>query len=127
VGWRIVRFRTRHEYGYSKWKRKIVQAAGWLGREFVVSNGKSMQLTESHKQYWHKNLKLTGALLIVWFVVTFVLGWFARDLQFVTFLGFPLSFFMGAQGAILIFVFLVWFYAYRMDRLDREFGVQEED
>jgi putative solute:sodium symporter small subunit len=86
-----------------------------------------MHLTEQHKQYWHKNLKLTGALLVVWFVVTFVLGWFARDLQSVTFLGFPLSFFMGAQGAILIFVFLVWFYAYRMDKLDREYGVQEGD
>ena len=86
-----------------------------------------MQLTEKHKQYWHKNLKLTGALLVVWFVVTFVLGWFARDLQSVTLLGFPLSFFMGAQGAILIFVFLVWFYAHRMDKLDNEYGVQEGD
>jgi putative solute:sodium symporter small subunit len=86
-----------------------------------------MQLTEKHKHYWHKNLKLTGALLVVWFVVTFVLGWFARDLQSVTLLGFPLSFFMGAQGAILIFVFLVWFYAYRMDKLDNEYGVQEGD
>jgi putative solute:sodium symporter small subunit len=86
-----------------------------------------MQLTEKHKQYWHKNLKLTGALLVVWFVVTFVLGWFARDLQSITFLGFPLSFYMGAQGAILIFVFLVWFYAYRMNKLDHEYGVQEGD
>lgn len=86
-----------------------------------------MQLTEQHKQYWRKNLKLTGALLVIWFVVTFVLGWFARDLQSVTFLGFPISFFMGAQGAILVFVVLVWYYAYRMDKLDREYDVQEGD
>ena len=86
-----------------------------------------MQLTKRHKQYWQKNLTLTGSLLVVWFVATFVIGWFARDLQSITFLGFPFSFFMGAQGAILIFVFLVWFYAYRMDKLDREFGVQEGD
>ena len=86
-----------------------------------------MQLTEKHKQYWLKNLRLTGILLAIWFVVTFVLGWFARDLQSITFFGFPLSFFMGAQGAVLIFVFLVWYYAYRMDRLDREYEVHEGD
>ena len=84
-------------------------------------------MTEKHKQYWRKNLRLTGALLTVWFVVTFVLGWFARDLQSVTFLGFPLSFFVGAQGALLIFVVLVGYYAYRMDKLDREYGVNEDD
>jgi putative solute:sodium symporter small subunit len=86
-----------------------------------------MQLTEQHKRYWKRNLKLTGSLLAVWFVVTFVFGWFARDLQSVTFLGFPLSFYMGAQGAQLIFLILVGYYAYCMDKLDREFGVQEED
>ena len=86
-----------------------------------------MQLTGKHKQYWQKNLRLTGVLLTIWFVVTFVFGWFARDLQSVTFLGFPLSFYMGAQGAVLIFVALVGFYAFCMDKLDREFGVQEQD
>jgi putative solute:sodium symporter small subunit len=86
-----------------------------------------MQLTEKHKQYWRKNLRLTGALLAVWFAVTFVIGWFARDLQSITILGFPLSFFMGAQGALLIFVILVGYYAYRMDKLDREYGVNEDD
>jgi len=84
-----------------------------------------MLLTEKHKRYWRKNLKLTGSLLGVWFVVTFVLGWFARDLQSITLLGFPLSFFMGAQGAILIFVILVGYYAYRMEKLDIEYDVQE--
>ena len=86
-----------------------------------------MQLTKKHKQYWQKNLRLTGVLLAIWFVVTFVIGWFARDLQSTTFLGFPLSFYMGAQGALLIYVILVGYYAYCMDKLDREYGVQEGD
>jgi putative solute:sodium symporter small subunit len=86
-----------------------------------------MQLTEKHRQYWRRNLRLTGFLLAVWFVVTFVVGWFARDLQSLTFLGFPLSFYMGAQGALVIFVVLVGYYAYRMDKLDREYGVHEDD
>ena len=86
-----------------------------------------MQLTEKHKRYWRKNLRLTGVLLAVWFVVTFVVGWVARDLQSVVILGFPLSFYMGAQGALVIFVVLVGYYAYRMDKLDREYGVHEDD
>lgn len=86
-----------------------------------------MQLTEKHKQYWKKNLRLTGSLLAIWFVVTFVIGWYARDLQSITFLGFPLSFYIGAQGALLIYVILVGYYAYCMDKLDRQYGVQEGD
>jgi len=84
-----------------------------------------MQLSEKHKQYWQRNLRLTGALLAVWFVVTFVVGWFARDLQSIIILGFPLPFYMGAQGALLVYVALVGYYAYCMSKLDREYGVQE--
>ncbi len=86
-----------------------------------------MQLTEKHKQYWQRNLRLTGVLLAIWFAVTFVIGWFARDLQSITFLGFPLSFYMGAQGAVLVYVILVGYYARCMDKLDREYGVHEGD
>lgn len=86
-----------------------------------------MRLTERHRQYWRKNLRLTGILLAIWFVVTFVLGWFARDLQSIIVLGFPLSFYMAAQGAIVVYVALVAYYAYCMDKLDREYGVQEGD
>lgn len=86
-----------------------------------------MQLTEKHKQYWYRNLRLTGLLLTVWFVATFVVVWFARDLQSIAFMGFPFSFYMGAQGALLIYVLVIGYYAYRMDKLDREFGVQEAD
>ncbi len=84
-----------------------------------------MQLTEKHRQYWQRNLRLTGVLLAIWFVVTFVAGWFARDLQSLTFLGFPLPFYMAAQGALLLYVILVGYYAWCMDKLDRECGVQE--
>jgi putative solute:sodium symporter small subunit len=84
-----------------------------------------MQLTEKHRQYWQRNLRLTGILLAVWFVVTFVAGWFARDLQSITLLGFPLPFYMAAQGAILVYVILVGYYAYSMDKLDREYDVHE--
>ncbi len=84
-----------------------------------------MQLTERHRQYWQKNLRLTAVLLSIWFVVTFVVGFFARDLNF-TFFGWPFSFGVGAQGALVVYVVIIWFYARTMNRLDNEHGVAEE-
>jgi len=86
-----------------------------------------MQLTEQHREYWKKNTRLTAFLLAIWFVATFVVSWFARELQVVTVLGFPLPFYMGAQGALVIYVILVGYYAHRMGKLDKEYGVQEDD
>ncbi|HMV54064.1 MAG TPA: DUF4212 domain-containing protein [Rhodocyclaceae bacterium] len=85
-----------------------------------------MQLTETHRHYWQKNLRLTGILLAIWFVVTFGVSYFARDLSF-SFFGWPFSFWMGAQGALVIYVIIIWYYARAMNRLDQEHGVAEEE
>ena len=85
-----------------------------------------MQLTEKHRQYWRKNLNITAILLAIWFFVTFVVGYFARDLSF-NFFGWPFSFWMGAQGALIVYVAIIWFYARYMNKLDQEYGVAEED
>ena len=86
-----------------------------------------MQLTEKHNEYWHKNLVITGILLSVWFVVTFVEAWFARELNTMTFLGFPLGFYMSAQGSLIIYVALIGIYAILMRKLDLEYNVDEGD
>jgi len=86
-----------------------------------------MQLTEKHKEYWHKNLMITAVLLAIWFVVTFVEAWFARDLNNVTFMGFPLGFYMSAQGSLAVYVILIGVYAWYMNRLDKEYDVDEGD
>ncbi|MEY2624051.1 MAG: hypothetical protein RLZZ101_1286, partial [Pseudomonadota bacterium] len=78
-----------------------------------------MQLTESHKQYWSKNLRITAILLFIWFVVTFVVGFYARDLAF-NFFGWPFSFWMGAQGSLVIYVLIIAYYAHYMNKLDQE-------
>jgi putative solute:sodium symporter small subunit len=85
-----------------------------------------MQLTERHRQYWQKNLRITGVLLAIWFVVTYGVGYFARDLNF-TFFGWPFSFWVGAQGALIVYVVIIWFYANYMNRMDQEHGVAEEE
>jgi putative solute:sodium symporter small subunit len=85
-----------------------------------------MQLTDRHREYWRRNLMLTGVLLVIWFAVTFVVAWYARDLGDINFLGFPLPFWVGAQGAPIVYVLLVRHYAKRMNELDEEYGVAED-
>jgi putative solute:sodium symporter small subunit len=84
-----------------------------------------MQLTEKHREYWHRNLAITAILLLIWFVVTFVMGYFAIPLAQITFFGWPLSFYMAAQGSLIVYVVLIWVYARYMNKLDIEYGVQE--
>lgn len=86
-----------------------------------------MQLTEKHNEYWRKNLMYTAVLLLVWFVVTFVEAWFARELNGITFFGFPLGFYMSAQGSLAIYVAIIGIYAILMRKLDLEYNVDEGD
>ena len=86
-----------------------------------------MQLTEKHHEYWRKNLVITAILLFIWFVVTFVEAWYARELNQFSFLGFPLGFYMSAQGSLVIYCVLIGVYAWYMNKLDVEYGVDEGD
>ena len=83
-----------------------------------------MQLTEKHKEYWRKNLTMTAILLFAWFVLTFVIGYYARELHNVTILGFPFAFYMGAQGSLVLYV-IIGFYAWYMNKQDKLYGVHE--
>ena len=73
---------------------------------------------DARARHWHRTQRLTASLLLVWFVVGFVVTWFARDLDF-PFFGWPFSFWVAAQGGIIVFVALLAVYARRMARLDR--------
>ena len=83
------------------------------------------QLTERHHQYWRKTLWITGVLLAIWFFVTFVIGYFARDLNF-TFFGWPFSFWVASLGALIVYVLIIWYYERYMNNLDIEHGVSED-
>jgi putative solute:sodium symporter small subunit len=85
-----------------------------------------MQLTDNHRRYWRKNLNITAVLLVIWFFVTFVVSYYARELNF-NFFGWPFSFWMGAQGALIIYVALIGYYAWYMGKLDKEHGVEESE
>lgn len=86
-----------------------------------------MELTDKHREYWRKNLVITAILLAVWFVATFIEAWYARELNSISFLGFPLGFYMSAQGSLAIYVAVIGIYAWYMNKLDIEYGVDEEE
>ncbi|HEU5192920.1 MAG TPA: DUF4212 domain-containing protein [Methylomirabilota bacterium] len=85
-------------------------------------------LTDRQKEaYWRYNVRLTTILLVIWFVVTYIIsglmaGWFN---QF-TILGFPLGYYMAAQGSLAIFVIEIAVYAKLMNAKDEQYGIQEE-
>ena len=81
---------------------------------------------ESRRRYWRSNLRVSAGLLCVWFLVSFVVSFFARELSF-SFFGWPFSFWMAAQGSLLVYGAIIWFYAHYMARLDVAHDVQEID
>ena len=84
-----------------------------------------MQLTEKHQEYWSRNLRLTAVRLFIWFVVTYVMAYFAIPLAEINFFGWPLSFYMAAQGSLIVDVVIIWYYARAMRKMDLEDGVDE--
>ena len=86
------------------------------------------ELTEQQKKdYWRYNLRLTMILLAIWFVVGYLLsGLWAAELNKVSFLGFPLGYYVAAQGSLAIFVIEIAIYARLMNKKDLEYGIYEE-
>jgi putative solute:sodium symporter small subunit len=82
---------------------------------------------EQRRAYWRYNITLTTILLVIWFVAAYIVsGLLAGWLNQYTFLGFPLGYYMAAQGSLAIFVIEIAVYAYLMNRLDLRYGIREE-
>ncbi len=79
------------------------------------------------QQYWKKNLRYLFILLSIWFIVSYGCGiLFADTLNTIKIGGFPLGFWFAQQGAIYVFVVLIFVYVIWMNRLDKEFDVDEK-
>jgi putative solute:sodium symporter small subunit len=77
--------------------------------------------------YWKANVRLVLISLVIWALVSFGAGILFRPmLSGVKVGGTDLGFWFAQQGSILVFLALIFFYAWRMNQLDREFGVEEE-
>lgn len=77
--------------------------------------------------YWKENLKILSILLVIWFVVSFGCGiLFVDALDSIQFFGFNLGFWFAQQGAIYVFVALIFVYVYLMGKLDKKYDVEED-
>lgn len=83
-----------------------------------------MKLNLNQQAYWRKNLRAIVLLLTLWFLLSFVLIYFARQLSF-SFFGWPFSFWAAGQGAPLVYCAIVAIYARYMSRLDRRHEIVE--
>ena len=83
--------------------------------------------TKDRSEYWRKNIGIITWCLVVWALVSLGAGiLFAPMLNGFSIGGYPLGFWFAQQGSIYIFIILIFYYAWRMNRLDREFDVHEE-
>ena len=84
-------------------------------------------MIEPKRAYWKRNLKYLMILLFVWFISSFGAGiLFAEELNSIKIGGFKLGFWFAQQGSIYIFILLIFTYVILMNRLDREFDVDEK-
>jgi putative solute:sodium symporter small subunit len=80
------------------------------------------------KEYWRRNLRLVAVCMAIWFVVSYLFGIIlVEPLNNIRIGGYKLGFWFAQQGSIYVFVALIFFYAKRMNKLDREFGVHEDE
>ncbi len=76
--------------------------------------------------HWAKTKSLTFTVLGLWFVFAFLVHWFANALNSFSIFGFPLGFYMAAQGSLAAFVIIIFWLTKRQAAIDEEFGVAEE-
>ncbi len=86
-----------------------------------------MSDNSSNNAYWSANLRIIVISLVIWALVSFGFGILLRPmLSGIAVGGSDLGFWFAQQGSILVFLALIFFYAFRMNKLDREHGVEEE-
>lgn len=85
-----------------------------------------MTQDKSPKEYWRRNLRLLTILLTIWFIVSYGFGiLFVDQLNAIRIGGFKLGFWFAQQGSIYVFIALIFYYVYAMNKLDKEFDVDE--
>ena len=86
-----------------------------------------MEFSQRMEAYWQANVRLLVTLLVIWFVVSFGFGIILVDvLNTFSLGGYPLGFWFAQQGSIYTFIGLIFFYTWKMNKIDKEFDVHEE-
>ena len=88
-----------------------------------MSDTISPEATEAH---WAASRRLMWTTLGIWAFFSFFIHFFVSILNGVVFLGFPLGFYMAAQGSLIVFVVLIFWFSWSQNRIDEKFGVAED-
>jgi len=89
-----------------------------------MSDQSTQTSANNRLHYWRRTRQFTMIMLLVWFAATFGIIWFARELSTISFFGWPLSFYLVAQGAVLLYSVLIGVHTYYMGKLDE--GAKQE-
>ena len=79
------------------------------------------------QRHWARTTTLMWVMLILWIFFSFIIHMFVHQLNTIKFLGFPLGFYMAAQGSLIIFVAMLFWFARAQDKIDREEGFAEDE
>ena len=80
---------------------------------------------EARERHWSKTRNLTIVVLLLWALFALIVPAMASSLNSMTFLGFPLGYYMCVQGSLIAFVAMIWIQNWRQDQIDDEFGIEE--
>jgi len=83
--------------------------------------------TQQREAHWKKTRSLMIIHLSIWFVFAYLVHWFANDLNSISFMDFPLGYYMAAQGSLFAFVIQLFIFVKQQDKIDRQFGMAEDD
>jgi putative solute:sodium symporter small subunit len=77
--------------------------------------------------HWQRTKKLMIVHMVIWFIFSYVVHWFATDLNSMTFMHFPLGFYFAAQGSLAVFVVQLFFFSWQQHKIDVECGMAETE
>jgi putative solute:sodium symporter small subunit len=81
---------------------------------------------EAAEQHWTRTRSLMWVTLLLWFIFSFVIHLFADALNEIVILGFPLGWYFAAQGSLIVFVVLCFWFSARQNRIDEDCGMAED-
>jgi putative solute:sodium symporter small subunit len=84
-------------------------------------------MQQGEDRYWRRTSSLMWMMLVTWAFFAFVIHMFVNQLNSINIMGFPLGFYMAAQGSLIAFVVILFYFAYAQDKIDREEGVAEDE
>ena len=85
-----------------------------------------MQDEEKYEKHWEKTQRLMYIMMGLWICFSFFIHMFVSWLNAIKILGFPIGFYMAAQGSLVVFVAMLFWFAKAQDNIDEEFGVAED-